>query len=59
MIQETHKVIRLGNCSTGDSEGGVWYSIQGISQTITAGTHGYGMGNIVVYTDGNNSKETC
>lgn len=59
MNKETHKVIRLGNCSIGDSEGGMCYSIQGISQTITAGTHGYEMGNIVVYTDGNNSKETC
>lgn len=23
------------------------YSVEGVSQTITAGTHGYGMGNIL------------
>lgn len=43
----THKIIKIGNCSTGNSEGGMVYSIEGISQTITAGTHGYGMGNIL------------
>lgn len=59
MNKDTHKVIRLGNCSTGDSEGGMCYSIQGISQTITAGTHGYGMGNIIIYVYGNECKETC
>lgn len=48
--KETFCVIRLGNCSTGNSEGGACYSTLGISQTITAGTHGYGMGNIVCIT---------
>ena len=41
------KVIYLGNCSTGRSEGAV-YSPQGVSQTITAGCHGYSTGNIIV-----------
>ena len=44
----THKIIKIGNCSTGNSEGGMVYSPEGISQTITAGTHGYGMGNIII-----------
>lgn len=44
----THKIIKVGNCSTGNSEGGMVYSPEGISQTITAGTHGYGMGNIII-----------
>lgn len=44
----THKIIKVGNCSTGNSEGGMVYSPEGISQTITAGTHGYGMENIII-----------
>lgn len=44
----THKIIKVGNCSTGNSEGGMVYSPEGISQTITAGTHGWGSGNILV-----------
>ena len=48
--KETFRVIYLGNCSTGRSEGGACYSILGVSQTVTAGTHGYGMGNIVCIT---------
>ena len=44
----THKIIKVGNCSTGNSEGGMVYSPEGVSQTITAGTHGYGMGNIII-----------
>lgn len=39
-------VNRVGNVSTGKSQGGTVYDINGVSQTITAGTHGYGMGNI-------------
>lgn len=31
-----------------NSEGGMVYSPKGVSQTITAGTHGYGMGNILL-----------
>ena len=47
-ISSTHRVIRVGNCSNGTSEGGMVYSPKGVSQTITAGTHGYGCGNILV-----------
>ena len=47
--QSTNRIIKLGNCSTGTSEGGMCYSIDGISQTITAGTHGWGCGNLVEY----------
>lgn len=46
---DTHRIIKVGNCSTGKSEGGMVYSPEGISQTITAGTHGYGMGNVIIY----------
>ncbi len=47
---DTHKIIKIGNCSTGNSEGGMVYSIQGVSQTIACGGngHGYGFGNILV-----------
>lgn len=48
MTENTHKIIKLGNCSNGHNEGGNVYSVEGVSQTITAGTHGYGMGNICV-----------
>ena len=47
--QNTNRIIKLGNCSTGTSEGGMCYSIDGVSQTITAGTHGWGCGNLVEY----------
>ena len=47
-LTDTHRVIKVGNCSTGTSEGGMVYSPKGVSQTITAGTHGYGCGNICV-----------
>lgn len=53
---DTHKIIKVGNCSTGNSEGGMVYSPKGISQTITAGTHGYGMGNIIVLGNYMNSN---
>jgi hypothetical protein len=52
----THKIIKIGNCSTGNSEGGMVYSPEGISQTITAGTHGYGMGNIIINDRGFTNK---
>lgn len=32
--------------STGNSQGGMVYGIEGVSQCITSGTHGYAMGNI-------------
>lgn len=44
----THKIIKIGNCSTGDSEGGVVLSPEGIFSAITAGTHGYGFANVIV-----------
>lgn len=45
---DTYRIIKIGNCSTGNSEGGMVYSPKGVSQTITSGTHGYGMGNILI-----------
>jgi hypothetical protein len=38
--------VRIGNVSTGNSQGGMVYGIDGVSQTICSGSHGYGMGNI-------------
>lgn len=55
--KETFKTIKIGNCSTGTSEGGMVYSVKGVSQTITAGTHGYGMGNIIVEVKDNESTK--
>lgn len=46
--KETFRIIKIGNCSTGNSEGGMVYSPKGVSQTITAGTHGYGCGNCLI-----------
>lgn len=31
--KETFKTIKVGNCSTGTSEGGMVYSSKGVSQT--------------------------
>lgn len=45
---DTHKIIKIGNCSIGDSEGGVVLSPEGIFSAITAGTHGYGFANVIV-----------
>lgn len=46
-IVESNNIIRLGNCSQDtDSQAGMVYSTEGVSMTITAGTHGYAMGNI-------------
>lgn len=46
--KDTFRVIYLGNCSTGRSEGGACYSPLRVSQTVTTGTHGYGMGNVCI-----------
>lgn len=43
---ESNNVVCLGNVSTNNSQGGMVYGIDGVSQTICAGTHGYGTGNI-------------
>ena len=51
--KDTFKIIKVGNCSNGTSEGGMVYSPQGVSQTITAGCHGYSCGNILVDVDDN------
>ena len=39
-------ITRVGNVSTNNSQGGAVYGIDGVSQTICAGPHGYGTGNI-------------
>lgn len=39
-------ITRIGNVSTNNSQGGAVYGIDGVSQTICAGPHGYGTGNI-------------
>lgn len=39
--------IVVGQVSTEGSQGGKVYSPEGISQTLTAGVHGYGTGNIL------------
>jgi DNA-cytosine methyltransferase len=39
-------ITRVGNVSTNNSQGGAVYGIYGVSQTICAGPHGYGTGNI-------------
>ena len=49
MKDKTYQIIRLGNVSTNNSQGGAVYSIVGVSQTICAGPHGYGTGNIAYY----------
>lgn len=55
--KDTFKIIKVGNCSTGTSEGGMVYSPEGVSQTIMAGCHGYSCGNIVVEVkDNENTK---
>lgn len=46
--EDTYKIIKLGNCSNGRNEGGMVYSPLGLINTITAGTHGYGMGYYVI-----------
>ncbi len=48
MLSENKKVIRMGNVSTKNSQGGTVYSPGGVSPTICAGTHGYALGYIVV-----------
>ena len=40
------KIMRIGNVSTGKSQAGMVYRIDGISQTICACTHWYAFGYI-------------
>lgn len=46
-----NKIITVGQVSSEGSQGGKVYGIDGVSQTVMACTHGYGMGNI--YDDRN------
>ena len=41
-----HKIMGIGQVSSDGSQGGKVYGIDGVSQTIMACPHGYGMGNI-------------
>ena len=41
------KIISIGNASTGNSQAGKIYSINGIFTTICACTHGYAIGYIL------------
>ena len=54
LASSNNKIIKVGNCSNGASEGEMVYSTEGVSQTITAGTHGYGMGNILEINEDTN-----
>lgn len=47
----THKIIKIGNISTNNSECGMVYSTGGICMTLTAGCHGYAMGQILEIKD--------
>lgn len=53
MKDKTYQIIRLGNVSTNNSQGGAVYSIVGVSMTIMACVHGYAMGNIAYYEEDN------
>ena len=50
---EYFEIIKLGNCSIGNSEGGVVVNIKGLFPVITAGVHGYGMANICIVEEDN------
>ena len=41
-----NKIVTVGQVSSEGSQGGKVYGIDGVSQTVMACTHGYGMGNI-------------
>lgn len=43
--------IRLVTVVTVGMRGGMVYAVNGLSPTITAGTHGWGMGYFIVYED--------
>ena len=53
---KNNRIIKVGNCSTGTSEGGVVLDPNGIFSTVTAGVHGYGMSNIIINDRGSVSK---
>lgn len=53
---DTHRIIKVGNCSTGNSEGGIVLSPEGIFSTVTAGTHGYGFSNVIINDRGFTNK---
>lgn len=42
------EIQRIGNASTGKSQAGMVYGIDGIFPTVCACTHGYAIGNILV-----------
>ena len=42
------KIIRVGNVSTGKSQAGMVYGIDGVFPTLCACTHGYAIGYILV-----------
>ena len=42
-----NEIVRVGNVSTGKSQGGMVYGIDGVFPTICACAHGYALGNIV------------
>lgn len=48
------RTIKIGNCSTGNSEGEVVVDIKGLFPVITAGVHGYSMGNVLVIEEDKN-----
>ncbi|RKI83826.1 DNA (cytosine-5-)-methyltransferase [bacterium 1xD42-87] len=46
----TNKILAIGQVSNEGSQAGKVYSMEGVSQTICACTHGYAIGNIFDYT---------
>ena len=44
---DTHRIIKVGNISTNNSECGMVYSTEGVSMSLIAGCHGYAMGQIL------------
>lgn len=42
-----NEIIRVGNVSTGKSQGGMVYGIDGVFPTLCACTHGNVLGNVV------------
>ena len=55
-MRNTFRIMKIGNCSNGTSEGGVVLDINGIFSTVTTGTHGYGMSNIIINDCGFSNK---
>lgn len=56
-LDDTYRINKVGNCSNGRNEGGMVYAVNGLSPTITAGTHGWGMGYFIIYEEDKNGVQ--